>query len=151
LKLEHAQPRFSLTALLLAVGAISILITAIVVAARAKKNAILSARHAVGQRLVEEFGGSYVLNSDGSETVSVDLSNCMISDSDMKTLFDGTDYLDNIETLDLSRTPITDAGLVYLNSLFRMRNLNLYNTNTTRIGQCALQRSLPHCEIRCRE
>jgi hypothetical protein len=55
--------------------------------------------------------------------------------------------LKNLRVLDLSNTPVTDAGLKHLEGLEQLRWLNLCNTKVTPAGVTALQKKLPDCKI----
>jgi internalin A len=55
--------------------------------------------------------------------------------------------LDDIVTLDLSHTPVTDAGLKELAGLKNLTALDLSRTQVTRGGVAELQKALPKCHI----
>ena len=55
--------------------------------------------------------------------------------------------LTNLETLVLTGTKITDAGLVHLKGLTKLERLSLYDTKTTPAGIKSLQEALPDCKI----
>lgn len=50
-------------------------------------------------------------------------------------------------TLDLSRTKISDAGLVHLKGLTSLTYLNLSATEVTKEGVEELKAALPNCQI----
>ena len=49
--------------------------------------------------------------------------------------------------LDLRNTEVSDAGLVHLRQLTKLRFLYLSDTNVTEEGVAMLQKALPDCEI----
>jgi len=55
--------------------------------------------------------------------------------------------LKNLTALDLSFTPITDAGLKELASLNNLTTLYLYGTQVTDAGLKELQQAIPNCQI----
>ena len=54
--------------------------------------------------------------------------------------------LTGLQTLSLSNK-ITDAGLVHLKGLTKLKELDLYGTNITDAGVTDLQKALPNCGI----
>ena len=55
--------------------------------------------------------------------------------------------LTNLQSLDLRKTKITDAGLVHLKGLNKLQWLYLMGTKVTDAGVSDLKKSLPNCEI----
>jgi len=53
----------------------------------------------------------------------------------------------DLKTLDISNTPITDAGLPHLKDLTNLTYLNLIETQITDSGVAELQKALPNCKI----
>ena len=49
--------------------------------------------------------------------------------------------------VDLGNTQVTDAGLVHLRGLTRVKSLNLHNTQVTDEGVKKLQQALPNCRV----
>ena len=56
--------------------------------------------------------------------------------------------LRNVQSLGLSGTKVTDAGLKHLQGLKKLKELLLFGTDVTDEGIKKLHRALPKCEIR---
>jgi hypothetical protein len=80
------------------------------------------------------------------EVWRLDFSGCLKkpTDDDLVCL----EPLRKLHTLDLSGSPITDAGLIHLKGLTRLSWIDLTNTRVTTRGIEALQRALPDAHIR---
>jgi Leucine-rich repeat (LRR) protein len=55
--------------------------------------------------------------------------------------------LPNLKHLELSDTPITDAGLKHLAKLSNLETLHLTGTSVTEAGVQRLQSQLPRCKV----
>jgi hypothetical protein len=58
--------------------------------------------------------------------------------------------LRRLESLDLSATQVTDAGLVNLEGMSQLRSLDLRGAHVTESGVTRLQKALPSCTIKVR-
>ncbi len=77
------------------------------------------------------------------DVITLDLSKTLVTDAGLKELA----HLKNLTALDLSWTKVTDAGLNELAGLNGLTTLNLSNTPVTRGGVAGLQKALPKCRI----
>lgn len=55
--------------------------------------------------------------------------------------------LNNVTSLALSNTQVTDVGLVHLTGLTKLKQLNLAGTQVTDVGLNELKRALPSLSI----
>jgi hypothetical protein len=53
----------------------------------------------------------------------------------------------SLEYLVLNNTKVTDAGMVHLQKMARLKTLDLSNTKVTDAAAAKLQKSLPNCRI----
>ena len=81
----------------------------------------------------------------GDHVHRLDFSSCSNkpTDDDMVCL----EPLAELATLDLSGSPITDAGLKHLKGLKKLRIVELANTGVTEAGMADLRRSLPDANV----
>ena len=70
---------------------------------------------------VDDLGGRVVTNAQGQIT-GVNLRGTFVSDSDL----DAIAAIPTLESIDLSHTRVTDAGLLRLKGLQNVRELNLF-------------------------
>ncbi|HEY4259003.1 MAG TPA: hypothetical protein VGM98_02535, partial [Schlesneria sp.] len=73
----------------------------------------------------------------------LDLGYSSINDTELESI----EAWDNLETLIIDSTKISDQGLSHLNQLTHLKKLNLYETLTTPESRDTLRASLPNCEI----
>lgn len=85
-----------------------------------------------------EFDGTMSLMADSAKYPDVTLS-----DNDLPVL----EGLRNLQSLNLGKTQITDAGLVHLEKLTWLKFIELDNTETTDEGRVQLQQALPNCVV----
>ncbi|MBN1909499.1 MAG: hypothetical protein JW818_07165 [Pirellulales bacterium] len=87
---------------------------------------------------------SHILEN-GNQLQHLDLSDAEISDMELISCLR---HLRHLTSLNLSQTPITDAGLASLHELSQLKDLNLKETGVT--GPCInkLREMLPHCTIK---
>lgn len=95
----------------------------------------------------EEFDGEYIArrlqNLRGIKCLDLDLSYSPMSDVDLAFLVNW----ENLDSLRLERTKVTDRGLEQLKSLAKLKILHLSNPETTPEGRNALRSLLPECKI----
>ena len=88
--------------------------------------------------------GSMGRGMDINDNVAdLEISGSRITDAGLVHLKD----LIKLRHLNLSDTQVTDAGLVHLKDLTKLRHLNLSDTQVTDAGVADLQKALPACEI----
>ena len=68
-------------------------------------------------------------------------------DRELEALAGPLNSLPSLKVLDLTGSPITDAGLAHLRGLTQLKRLDLRGTKATNRGIQSLQRELPQCEI----
>ena len=81
---------------------------------------------------------------DLAELETLDLSNTPVSNVGLEHLKD----LSRLETLDLSGTNVTDAGLDHLRGLTNLQSLDLSGTSVTKAAIANLRMSLPNLKIK---
>ncbi|MBL4886165.1 MAG: hypothetical protein JKY95_16740 [Planctomycetaceae bacterium] len=91
---------------------------------------------------IKALGGEVSLDESGN-VQSVDFSRTGITDAGLVHLKGMT----NLEYLDLEGTKVSDAGLVHLKGLTGLRRLHLEDTKVTKEGVKELQTALPKCKI----
>jgi hypothetical protein len=77
------------------------------------------------------------------EVVSVELGNTQVTDAGLAHLEGVTE----LQLLYLGNTQITDAGLVHLEGLTELRSLGLTYTQVTGAGLAKLRKAMPNCRI----
>jgi len=94
---------------------------------------------------IEELGGKYRVNADGSgEPLKiVTFQRAGISDDDLECLED----IANLHTLNLSGTKVSDRGLDHLKGLSTLKRLILTSTKISEAGVAELKEALPDCKI----
>jgi len=106
-------------------------------------------RQRVAAAAIERFGGKVGWSDSRndfpylSDVYNVDLSKTTVTDIGLVTLKE----LDQLLYLDLSETQITDAGLEHLDGLKQLQKLSLNRTQVTDEGVKKLQQALPNCQI----
>jgi len=88
------------------------------------------------------FFTPWVAIADGMETIN--LSKTQLTDPDLVHLVGLTE----LKVLNLSSTPVSDAGLVHLRGLPNLQWLDLNDTRVTEAGVAGLQTALPDCLIK---
>lgn len=81
------------------------------------------------------------------DIVTLELCRSPITDAGLRELA----RFSNLARLDLRETQVTDAGLKKLAGLKTLATVQLQGTQVTEAGVAALQKALPKCEIRRRE
>ncbi len=88
--------------------------------------------------------GAYVKVNEQGEILLVNLNGTQITDAGLVHL----EGLTSLQELNLDNThQITDAGLVHLEGLTSLRMLFLHNTQITDAGVAKLKEALPECDI----
>ena len=72
------------------------------------------------------------------------LANSQITNAGLEQLLP---LRDNLETIDISGTDISDEGIVHLKRFSKLTLLRIQHTNVTPNGVVELQQSLPSCKI----
>ena len=91
-------------------------------------------------------GAKCVLQAD-EDVVTLGLCRSPVTDAGVRELA----RLSNLARLDLRETRVTDVGLKELAGLKRLRSVELQGTQVTESGVAELQKALPKCEIRRQE
>jgi hypothetical protein len=86
--------------------------------------------------------GARIKQDDQGNVVELNLSRSKITDAGLLHL----KGLPNLQTLSLPKQ-ITDAGLVHLRGLTNLQVLDVKNTQATDAGIAELQKALPNCKI----
>lgn len=86
-------------------------------------------------------GGKRATKAD--EVVSLYLGSSKVTDAGLKEL----DGLKNLTVLSLGETKVTDVGLKELAAHKELTSLNLFRTKVTDVGVTDLQKALPKCKI----
>ncbi len=90
------------------------------------------------------LGGCSDKDCRGTGPVFLELPGQSITD---EVLAEKVKGLTNLKDLRLSRTQVTDAGLVHLKGLTKLEWLHLDGTKVTDAGVQKLQKALPGCKI----
>ncbi len=107
-------------------------------------------RYERAARPLRELGGKVYGSGNGTSQIFgpagvtfVDLSGTAVGDAQLEHLGEQLEGLSGLRVLNLSRTPITDAGLEYLKGLTQLKSLDLSETNITEEGATRLSKALP--------
>ena len=87
---------------------------------------------------IEKLGGSFL-----SSQLQVRLVNTPVTDADLERL---AKDLTHVRSLILDGTQVTDAGLLKLKTLPKLKKLYLWNSKATPEGAAALKKELPELE-----
>ena len=87
--------------------------------------------------------GARIKQDDQDNVVELNLSRSKITDAGLLHL----KGLTSLQTLSLYRTQVTDAGLVHLTGLTSLKSLDLRGTKVTDAGVADLQKVVPNCKI----
>ena len=92
---------------------------------------------------IEDLGGTVETDAKSGEVVEVNLERTQITDAGLVYLKGMT----RLTELGLANTQITDAGLEHLKDLTSLTTLGLDGTKITDAGLAEIKAALPNCDI----